>query len=58
MINYEDWMWFFDHRHDASNLKGEERDRFINATLAWIIMALKPDGIVTQKPNVDGRIEK
>jgi hypothetical protein len=51
MINYEDWKWFRDHRYDLEDLKGEERDRWIAATLAWIITALEPDGIVTQKPN-------
>ena len=49
MINYEDWKWFKDHRRDLHDLTGEERDRFIEATLAWIIMALEPDGIVTQR---------
>ena len=50
MINYEDWKWFHKHRRDVEELKGEARDKWINATLAWIITALEPDGIVTQKP--------
>jgi hypothetical protein len=50
MINYEDWKWYRDHRYDAVNLKGKAKEQFIDATLAWIIMALEPDGIVTQKP--------